>query len=158
MMKFFRNPGLIVIFISLVMLWACNDNIVFEKSERIPADGWHMDNKFVFEHEINDTTLLHDMFINIRNNTSYPYSNFFLFFHTEFPDGRIFKDTIEMTLADRQGRWTGRGTGSVRANSFHFRRDVWFPEPGVYQFTMQHAMRTETLKGITDIGLRIEEK
>lgn len=139
-------------------LAACSENIVFEENQPINPRGWMVDDILVFEHELKDTTALHDIFLNVRNNTHYPYSNLYVFFQTRFPDGRVFRDTVEMTLADKQGKWTGKGFGKIKSNSFHFRKDVWFPIEGVYEFSIQHAMREEVLEGITDMGLRIEKK
>ncbi len=141
-----------------ILFSGCNENIIFEKSQNIPSEGWHKEEAIEFEKEIRDTTRLHDIFLNVRNNHEYPYSNLYVFFHTVFPDGTIYKDTIEMILADRQGQWTGKGFGKIKSNSFHFRKDVWFPLEGQYTFTIQQAMREEHLRGITDIGIRIERK
>lgn len=147
------------ILIPLAFLFSgCNENVIYEKSQDIASEGWHINEVVTFEKEIRDTTLLHDIYLNVRNNNEYPYSNLYVFFHTIFPDGTIYKDTIEMILADRQGQWTGEGFGKIKSNSFHFRKDVWFPIEGEFKFTIQHGMREETLKGITDIGIRIERK
>jgi gliding motility-associated lipoprotein GldH len=81
-----------------------------------------------------------------------------LFLNIEFPDGTTLRDTIECILAQRNGQWSGKGFGKIRSNSFLFRTNVWFPQPGNYVFRMEQAMRTELLEGIADIGLRIERK
>ncbi len=141
-----------------LLLGSCNEDVVFEKSQDLDSDGWHMNDVVTFQKEISDTTQLFDIFLNVRNNHEYPYSNFYVFFHTTFPSGTVYKDTIEMILADRQGNWTGEGFGKIKSNSFHFRKDVWFPEQGEFTFTIQHAMRDEYIEGISDIGMRIEKK
>lgn len=108
--------------------------------------------------ELADTSNLHNMFVNVRNSTSYQYSNLFLFLDIDFPDGKRVRDTLECIIADRTGRWTGSGGGRIKSNQFLFRTDVWFPQQGIYRFTFQQAMRTPLLEGITDIGLAIERK
>jgi gliding motility-associated lipoprotein GldH len=152
------NLYLLIIFPLLVLAFGCNEKIVYENNHKTDEKGWHLDQVLAFEFEVKDTTELYDIFLNVRNTTDYGYSNLYVFFQTNFPDGRTFRDTVEMTIADRQGKWTGKGFGKLKANSFHFRKDVWFPEVGMYEFTIQHAMREETLKGISDMGLRIEKK
>ncbi|MFN2394618.1 MAG: gliding motility lipoprotein GldH [Bacteroidales bacterium] len=141
-----------------LLLWACSSDVVFEKNKSIDTDGWYFEDVVSFSNSFNDTTQLYDIFLNVRNNNEYSYRNFIVFFETEFPDGRIFRDTIETILADRAGNWTGKGFGNIKTNSFHFRRDVWFPVEGEYLFRIEQAMREEYLKGITDIGIRIERK
>jgi gliding motility-associated lipoprotein GldH len=146
------------ILVLLLMFNGCVHNTIYERNQKIESEGWNFDNQLVFITEIADTTSLHDIYINVRNNTSYPYTNLILFFTTEFPDGRQFRDTVECILADRSGQWTGKGFGTIKSNSFHFRRDVWFPMEGEHTFTIQHAMREEYLQGLNDIGIRIDRK
>ncbi len=144
--------------IMVIFFIACNPAVVFEKNQSFDNNGWHYLDVVSFSHNFSDTTVIYDIFLNVRNNRDYPYSNFIVFLETEFPDGRIFRDTIETMLADRQGNWTGDGFGNIKTNSFHFRRNVWFPLEGDYLFRIEHAMREEYLKGITDIGIRVERK
>lgn len=155
-----KRPFIILLLLIpfMVGLISCGENIVFEKNLKTNVNGWSVNDTLVFRYELKDTTALHDIYLNIRNTTDYSNSNFFVFFQTTFPDGRVFRDTVEMTLADKQGQWTGKGFGKIKANSFHFRKDVWFPVLGEYEFTIQHAMREESVKGISDMGLRIEKK
>ncbi len=141
-----------------LFLFACDTSVVFQQQHAIPADGWHYRDSIVFETMIDDTLSLHALFIDIRNTVDYRFSNLFLFLDIEFPEGRVLRDTIECMLADRQGNWTGKGFGRIRTNRFMFRDDVWFPEQGVYTFRIYQGMREDQLKGITDIGIRIEKK
>lgn len=153
-----KKNFIIITGLLLLGIAACDPNRMYEENQRIAQNTWHFSDTLAFAVQVSDTTLLHDIFLNVRNNTDYPYSNFILFLDMEMPDGRILRDTIECILADRTGRWTGSGFGKIKSNSFHFRKDVWFPIQGIYQFRFQQAMREENLPGITDIGLRIERK
>ncbi|HSV76179.1 MAG TPA: gliding motility lipoprotein GldH [Bacteroidales bacterium] len=143
---------------ALILMPACDRMRVFEDHRRLPSEGWYYADSLIFEAQIKDTVSLHNLYVSVRNTTEYAYSNFFLFLDIEFPDGTKLRDTIECVLADSKGHWTGRGFGRIRSNSFLFRTDVWFPQSGTYTFTMQHAMRTELLTGISDVGLRIKKK
>lgn len=140
------------------LLASCDRSVVFEDHETIPASGWPSTEKVAFEASINDTTSLHNMYIDVRNTTDYGYSNLYLFLDIEFPDGTLLRDTLECTLAENSGEWTGKGFGKIRSNRFLFRTDVWFPVAGDYYFSIEQAMRTDVLEGISDIGLRIDKK
>jgi gliding motility-associated lipoprotein GldH len=153
-----RYSLFIMVFTFVATLSGCNENILFEENQSVNTRGWHVNDTLFFTYNLSDTTALHDLYINVRNSADYPYSNLYIFFETYFPDGRVYRDTVEMILADRFGQWTGSGFGSIKSNSFHFRRDVWFPLAGEYQFAIQHAMREESLRGISDMGIRIEKK
>ncbi len=153
-----RHKYIFLLFGSVVLLWACNNDIVYQEQKAIPAEGWHYQDYLLFEANIQDTLSLHKLSLDIRNTTDYPYSNLFLFLEIAFPDGRILRDTIECTLADKRGQWTGSGFGRIRFNRFLFRDDVWFPSTGNYTFKIHHGMRENTLHGIADTGIRIERK
>ncbi len=117
---------------------------------------WHYKDKITFEAEINDTSNLHNIHINIRNSVDYKYMNFYMFLDTKLPDGTVVRDTLECLLADSHGKWLGDGYGKIRTNQFLMRENVWFPEKGNYTFSFKQAMREEELEGISDIGIRIE--
>ncbi len=137
---------------------SCNRSVVFEKNKNIPEMQWHYEDKVIFEAEINDTINLHNIHVNVRNSVDYKYMNLYMFLDTEFPDGRTVRDTLECILADKHGKWTGKGVGKIRSNSFLMRENVWFQVKGKYTFSFEQAMREEVLEGISDIGIRIERK
>ncbi len=153
-----RRKYIFLLFAGLAVLWACQNSVVFQEQKALPAEGWHHQDYLLFEANIQDTLSLHKLYLDIRNTTDYEYSNLFLFLDIEFPDGRILRDTIECTLAERRGQWTGSGFGRIRFNRFLFRDDVWFPAKGNYTFRIHHGMREDTLTGIADTGIRIERK
>ena len=157
-MKITSNLFVKAIIISVLLLSACNRQTVYQDSEAIPSSGWHINHLIDFGVAIDDTTHLHELSLLVRNTTDYPYRNLYLFLDIELPDQRTLRDTIECILADKDGQWTGRGFGTIRSNKFLFRDDVWFPVPGTYTFRLQQGMREEALKGMSDIGIRIDRK
>jgi len=75
--------------------------------------------------------------------------------NTKFPNDNMSRDTLEFILADIEGKWLGKGWGSVKENSILISSDMRFPLAGTYEFKIQQAMRQDTLKGIKNIGIRI---
>lgn len=142
--------------ILLLMLTACNDNRVFEASKKIDQGKWRSDNILDFSTVLSDTLCGYTIYIDVRNDISYSYSNLYLFLHTLFPNGLIARDTIECMLAGYDGKWLGSGSGSVRFNRFLFQKGIRFPVSGEYRFELEQAMRVEELDGILDIGIRID--
>ncbi len=160
-MVFMKKTGLfklLSLFAFALLLQACDQDVVFQQQQRLPAEGWHFEDCAQFEAEIRDSLSLHTMYLDVRNTTDYAYSNLYIFLDIEFPDQRVFRDTIAAILADRRGQWTGSGFGHLRAQRFLFRDDVWFPSAGTYRFKICHGMRYDTLNGISDVGIRIERK
>ena len=104
------------------------------------------------------------MFLIVRNDENYKFSNLFLITTMRFPDGKIIKDTLEYAMAEPDGEWLGSGFTSVKESKLWYKEGVNFPHPGAYQFSLEHAMRkngnlegVEQLEGITDIGIKIEK-
>lgn len=153
----FRAKSLSVIIIGLILSFsfACNRNVVFDKYENIPDEKWDRTKPVQLTFSISDTTNPYDLYINIRNSTSYRYANLYLFLHTRFPNGKTSKDTIECILAAPDGKWIGKGFSDLRENNILLRKGMKFPLKGQYQLSIEQAMRVEVLEGISDIGISI---
>lgn len=148
---------LLIIGCLLIILAACDNNRVFDEYKPIPKSGWNKDSVVVFSVPVTDTVQNHNMFINVRNDVNYPYSNLWLFIDIIEPGGKALKDTFELSLADPTGKWLGEGMGGVKTRQVIYRRDVYFPVSGTYKIELQQGMRKDILKGIRDIGIRIEK-
>jgi gliding motility-associated lipoprotein GldH len=154
-----RQIRTILFICSIALLGSsCINDRFFEENREITNGSWAAHNNVSFSVVIEDTTVWYDFYLNLRNDVNYPYSNLFLFLKTTFPDRQVAMDTIECLLAGYDGKWLGSGMGSVRYNSFLFQKGVRFHKAGSYTFDIEQAMRVDPLKGIRDIGIRIEKK
>jgi gliding motility-associated lipoprotein GldH len=153
-----RRLRTILFFITLVCagLIACNRGVVYHDYRTIEDASWHMDSVLHYEVVVDDSISLNNLFINIRNNTEYPYSNLYLFVTTEFPNGHMTRDTIECILADKDGMWLGSGSGKIKDNKIMLQQGLRFPLRGSYHIYLEQAMRKKILIGIEDIGFSIE--
>lgn len=140
----------------IASICSCDRNRVYEENISIPDHRWSRKNVLVFNVEISDTVNPHNIFVNIRNGGQYQYSNLFLFIRTVSPSGQWIRDTVECTLANEKGRWLGSGLGDIAALRVPYKINVRFPYQGLYTFEIEQAMRTEELKHLFDIGLRVE--
>lgn len=147
--------SLLVVLI-LAGLASCDRKKVYESYRELHPKGWNKDSLAVFNVQLTDTTNIHNLYINIRNKGTYPYSNLYLFLTVGSPDGTSLTDTIEVTLADPSGKWKGSGIGSLFDNQILYKSGVFFPHSGNYSFTLKQGMRDNLLEGIRDIGIRIE--
>src|SRR5690554_2070058 len=113
---------IILIFSVIVLFSACDSGRVFDQYYEIPKNGWHKDSVFNFEVPVEDSIHNHNFYIQIRNETNYPFSNVWLFVDVIYPDGEAVQDTIEVVLAEPSGKWLGKGDRkSTRLNSSHVR-------------------------------------
>lgn len=151
------KPGILSGFLLLVLVvfTSCDNNVVFEENKTIENATWGEKEPVHFEFEVKDTTTLHNFYINLRNTEKYAYSNLFVFVELEFPNGKKSIDTVECYLADRTGKWTGGGMGSLYDNRFLYQQKKQFPMAGRYDVHIYQAMRTPELEGINDVGFRL---
>lgn len=125
---------------------------------------WKKTHEVDFQFSVLDTISKHNLFINIRNNKEYAYSNLFLITRLEFPNGQKVVDTLEYKMADVTGRFLGAGLSDIKESKLFYKENKVFPVSGNYTFSIAQAMRkngetegVEALEGITDVGFRIEK-
>ncbi len=142
----------------LITLLSCDSNKVYEEYKEIENADWKNDQKINFEIEAKDTSTTNNLYINVRNTGGYKYSNIYLFVTMEGPNGNLLKDTVNCILADNRGKWLGKGVGDLWDLKVPYFGDFKFAQKGKYIVTFEQAMRVEDgLKGITDVGLRVEK-
>ncbi|MDC1162068.1 gliding motility lipoprotein GldH [Tenacibaculum sp.] len=154
-----------ILFMCLAMLFvSCDSNRVYDSYHSVSVDGWGKEEPAVFEFPINDTLTKRNLFINVRNNNNYPFSNIFLITKMNFPDGQRIIDTLEYEMADVTGKFLGEGFTEVKENKLFYKENIIFPISGNYTINISQAMRKNgetdgviSLEGITDVGFRIEK-
>lgn len=151
-----------LLFFVATTLISCDKNRIFDEYKTLD-DGWHKKEiiTFAFEEEVSKKPA--NMFINIRNNDDYEFSNLFLIVKMEPPQGKIRIDTLEYQMANPDGTLMGEGFSDIKENKLWYKENVMFPEKGKYKVSIQQAVRqtgkvkgVEVLKGVTEVGLRIE--
>ena len=142
---------------------SCDNSLKFSRYKATTNGNWSKDDIVSFELTELDTISAHNVFIMIRNDNTYPYSNLFLIAQMTTPDQTVIRDTIEYEMAAPDGRWLGKGAGSIHENKLWYREKIVFTPPGVYTIEISHAMRQngkvegiDNLIGITDVGIEIE--
>ena len=147
---------LVITAITSMLIAACSDNYVYNGYVTMPHERWHADSLASFRVPVSDTITFYNLFVNVRNTTDYPYQNLYLFINITAPNGASVRDTFECYLADDHGKWLGKGKGKLRDNRFIYRENIRFGTEGDYTVTLQQAMRVEQLKGISEVGFRVE--
>ena len=149
--------SVIAIVVLSVIFTACTNNNLFFKSVSIPPAGWYKDEAVNFNVNVDDTLSDYNFYLILRNDNNYRYSNLFVFLNTIMPNGNKTRDTLEIILADNTGKWLGKGWSSIKENKVLLKKNLRFPLKGEYRFFIQQAMRVDTLKGITDVGVQFSK-
>ncbi|WP_430810778.1 MULTISPECIES: gliding motility lipoprotein GldH [unclassified Carboxylicivirga] len=153
-----RNSSLIItLVVGLITFASCDQKAVFDEYVTIPAGGWNLDSMAVFKVDIESAAQQYNVIVNVRNRSNYPNSNLWLFIDVISPSGQVVQDKLECRLADDAGRWLGAGWGDLFHVQVPYQTNVKFAETGQYTFRIVQGMRDIDIKGIHNIGLRIEE-
>ncbi|MBP5548288.1 MAG: gliding motility lipoprotein GldH [Bacteroidales bacterium] len=150
------NIRTVIAFVVLATFFiSCDRNVVFDEDRRVDEKGWHVSDALVFNYEATDTSNTFLCCIDLRNTIDYPFSNIYFSLKTIFPDGSVAADTnLHFILTEKDGRPLGRQNGRYIDGRYPFCY-FHFPQQGVYQFVVEHAMRDTVLIGIKEVGISI---
>ncbi len=144
-----------IIGISFVVA-SCDPFMYYDEYSKTEGEQWKWSDKKTFEVEVKDSLNMFSVLVNIRHTTDYPKSNLFVFISTTSPTGASRRDTLEIIIAEDNGKWKGNGFGNIKLVSREYRKAVRFASPGIYTFEIEQGMRIPEIP-VTDVGLRIEE-
>ena len=154
---------LIVILVSIIFI-SCSESKAFDQFKPIANAQWHKDSIINFKFSPIDTVSRNNIYVNLRNNNDYQYSNLFLIVGIDFPNNTSIVDTLEYEITDAEGKFLGAGFTDLKENKLEYKTNVIFPNSGEYNINVQQAMRKSgdidgivNLEGITDVGLSIEK-
>lgn len=158
--KILKNSLLLLC--STLLLVSCDKTQLFDEYHTID-NGWQRDSIITFNFDQKASKVPVNLFLNVRNNNDYEFSNIFLIVKMEQPKGKIKVDTLEYQMANPDGTLMGEGWSDIKESKLWYKENETFPESGKYKITIQQAVRqtgkvkgVERLNGITEIGFRIE--
>ncbi len=157
-------PKYFFFFFLLILGISCNENLIVSEYQSNPSGVWAKEDVKQFTFDQKDTISSYDIFIDIRNDDFFPFSNLFIIADLIDPNGNIQRDTLEYEMARPDGEWLGKGLGSIKENKLWYKENINFTVNGVYMLELSHAMRKNganegilELQGITDVGFSIEK-
>ncbi len=156
--------NIIISFVVIITINSCTKNMIFDQYQSIENAEWHKDSIINFKINSIDTLSKNNIYISLRNNKDYEFSNLFLIVGIKFPDNYQIVDTLEYEMTTPDGNFLGTGITDVKENKLEYKTNVVFPIKGEYTIHIQHAMRKTRnvegiifLNGISDVGLQIEK-
>ena len=159
-----RKSKFLLFVLVLFFMLSCNDISEFNQYKSVENSAWKSGEKITFNFEVKDTLLPKNLFINIRNNNEYEFSNLYLITTLKFPNNSLVIDTLQYEMADTFGKFLGNGFSSIKENKLFYKERNVFPFSGNYVLNISHAMRKngalnaiESLVGVQDVGFSIEK-
>lgn len=157
--RLLKTKGLyfILILSFLLFIQNCNKQPFYQAEADIPNGSWHMDTAISFKPDIIDTAQRFDLFLSISHKNDYRYRNVWFFIKSKSPVGYSHVDTINIQLAENNGKWYGKKTGDLYVRNMMFKKQIAFPRQGEYTFEIVQGMRDIELKEIYKLGFTIQE-
>ena len=144
---------------SIFSFTSCDENRVFDENYDFEQKVWLNDTVPSFEFEISDTDQTYNLLWNVRNTIDFPYRNLYVTYYLEDTLGRrLSTDLHNMMLFDsKSGKPYGSGMGDIFSHQIMALPGYRFDTAGVYRIRLEQYMRTDSLKNILSIGVRVEE-
>ena len=149
----------LLLFITMLFLTGCDDDRVFEQITDFDNRQWLVSEKPEFEFVIDNTGAQYNLYCDIRNSVSYPYSRFFFTYYLQDSTGADTKTALmtEYLFDAKTGKPFGKsGIGDLYDHRFLLVKNHQFKHKGKYRVKFEQFMRTDTLSGILAVGLRVE--
>lgn len=148
----------------VAILSSCNHEMEFVEYRNLNNGSWSKNDTISFEFSNLDSTVNYNLFLNVRNDEDYQFSNLFVITQLKHPLGKVEIDTLEYLMAEPTGKWLGSGIGSLKESKLWYKENIKFSDSGVYKVNIIQAMRQngnvegiQELLGITDVGLEIQK-
>jgi len=138
----------------------CDHSRLYEKNTDFKQRYWVVSEKPSFDFEIPDTENKYNLYITLRNESDYPHSNIYFTYYLNDSTGTELekKLTSELLFDKKTGRPFGSsGLGYIYEHKFPLLESYTFQRPGKYSIRYEQFMRTDTLRGILSVGLRVEK-
>lgn len=157
-----KNKFVFILLVALSFM-SCDKDRMFDEYKNING-SWKKTDTINFSFEQNDTINPFNLFLNVRSNNDYSFNNLYLIVSLKQPDNLVKTDTLEYLMANPDGSLMGEGFSDVKESKLWYQEGFVFKKPGKYNISILQAVR-ETgevsgitdLKGITDLGFRIEK-
>jgi len=137
---------------------SCDDkNYILNQSQQIEKEAWLYKDELTYNFDIQDTTKVYNLYLEIDHTTDYSYQNLYLKLHTDFPSGKKMEQKVSFELADKYGQWYGDCGSTSCALLVDLQKGTYFKEVGKHTITLEQYMRKNPIEGIKQLALKVED-
>ena len=146
-----------IAFLSLAILIAgCEPSPIVDTNVNMRENNWTYPNKLTAITEVTDSLSATDVYFKLRITADYRYSNIFILFTLQAPDGKKTVRRYGYKIAAADGQWLGKGSANLYTYKLPLLTNFRFPTRGAYQLTVEQNMRDNPLTGVSDGGILVE--
>ena len=147
-----------IVLVLFLLLASCQPKPEFAGYYELPDEKWLYSDSIRFSPVIADTSVSYRVVMEVEHARTYPFQNLYVRIgHPLQKDGGLQRDTFTTDILKRDGHFAGK----CRGEYCRF-RTVLFPEyhfsrADTQTFVLEQFTRTDSLAGIKQVGLLIEE-
>lgn len=145
----------VVISLFVLLQMACQSPPVFEQYTELPDECWEKQQMLKFNALLPDSGS-YRISCHIRHTTRYKMTNLWCFISANDSTTTRFRDTVNLNIAESDGRWLGKG-GHLKHITQEIQHNPVILPRGFVTFIIQQGMPMQALKGIRSIGIKIEK-
>lgn len=141
-------------------LFSCDSSRVYDQNFDFEDRYWLSGAKPEFEFQIDEVNAGYDLSANIRNETTYPNANLYFTFFLMDSTGKVMEEKLisEFLFDEKSGKPFGSSVlGDIYDHRLPILENYRFSQPGKYKVSYDQSMRTDTLRGVLAIGLRVDK-
>ncbi len=147
-------------FIAVVLIFAsCDSSRIYEQNFDFENRYWAVAEQPQFEFTIDNVNQKYNLYVNVRNEISYPNANLYFTYYLADSTGKVLeKELVTEFLFDKKtGKPLGKSVlGDIYDHQIQLQKGYIFKNPGKYSIRYEQFMRADTLRGMLGIGLRVE--
>mgnify|MGYP003866118637 CR=1 FL=1 len=140
-----------------ILLGSCGPNYSFKETKDIPEKGWSYQNKLSFDFEVNDTSQLHDLFIQIEHKETFSTQNIYVNVYTGMKGEALKKNEISLELFSKLGLPIGSCRNELCKTLIPIQTSTFFDKVGTYVFEIEQNNRANPLRDIQSVTFLIQK-
>lgn len=140
------------------LLYGCTTIDLYEKTVTIPQHAWKSNFRPSFEFNIKDTTSQYRIFLILRHNEKYSFSNIYINLYVKGPgQDSTLQIQKDLTLATNEKGWLASGMDDIYEHRIELSEKQSL-KAGTYTFTLEQIMREDPLQNVLNAGIRLEKQ
>ena len=147
----------IAILLVFAIISCDNKNYISNQSHKIEEGAWLYKDQLTYDFDIQDTTKVYNLYLEIDHSTEYTYQNLYLKLHTLFPNGKKMEQQVSFELADKYGQWYGDCGSNACTLLVDLQKGTYFNAIGKHTIRIEQFMRKSPIEGIEQLALKVED-
>ncbi len=151
------RKGPITLILLGILVFSCGKNYQYQKSYDLEGEQWTYADSLSFSFDIQDTTKIYNLYLQLEHSTDYDYQNLYTYIHTQFPSGDRLDEKLSLQLANKAGYWEGKCGKKHCKLTIPIQENAYFNQLGTHSLILEQYMRMDSLPGIKSIAFMLED-